>query len=82
MRALLLKDLGCSSNAARICQLYVGEDLSFKRDFKWVDGSLLQGLRFVPRHTSYTEAIWGRVRIFEELSLVSAAHHERLDGPR
>jgi HD-GYP domain-containing protein (c-di-GMP phosphodiesterase class II) len=48
---LLLKDLGCSSNAARICQLYVGDDLSFKRDFKWVDGSLPQVLRFVLRHT-------------------------------
>ena len=48
---LLLKDLGCSSNAARICQLYVGDDLSFKRDFKWVDGSFPQVLRFVLRHT-------------------------------
>jgi hypothetical protein len=25
---LLLKDLGCSSNAARICQLYMADDLS------------------------------------------------------
>jgi len=48
---LLLKDLGCSSNAARICQLYATNDLSFKRDFKWVDGSLPQVLRFVLRNT-------------------------------
>ncbi|HTU59173.1 MAG TPA: hypothetical protein VMF89_12080, partial [Polyangiales bacterium] len=27
---LLLKDLGCSSNAARICELYMTDDLSFK----------------------------------------------------
>ena len=27
--ALLLKDLGCSSNAARICELYLTDDLSF-----------------------------------------------------
>ena len=40
-----------SSNAARICQLYVTDDLSFKRDFKWVDGSLPQVLRFVLRNT-------------------------------
>jgi len=33
---LLLKDLGCSSNAARICELYLTDDLSFKRDFKTV----------------------------------------------
>ena len=31
---LLLKDLGCSSNAARICQLYLTDDLAFKHDFK------------------------------------------------
>ncbi len=37
---LLLKDLGCSSNAARICQLYLADDISFKRDFKLIDGSL------------------------------------------
>lgn len=29
---LLLKDLGCSSNAARICELYLTDDLQFKRD--------------------------------------------------
>jgi HD-GYP domain-containing protein (c-di-GMP phosphodiesterase class II) len=34
----------------------------------------------VQRHASYTEAILGRVRIFDELALVAAAHHERLDG--
>jgi HD-GYP domain-containing protein (c-di-GMP phosphodiesterase class II) len=34
----------------------------------------------VQRHASYTEAILGRVRIFDELARVSAAHHERLDG--
>ena len=48
---LLLKDLGCSSNASRICELYLTDDLAFKRDFKWVDGSLPQVLRFVLRHT-------------------------------
>jgi HD-GYP domain-containing protein (c-di-GMP phosphodiesterase class II) len=48
---LLLKDLGCSSNAARICSLYLADDLGFKRDFKTVDGSLPQALRFVLSHT-------------------------------
>lgn len=48
---LLLKDLGCSSNAARICELYLTDDLGFKRDFKQVDGSLGQVLRFVVGHT-------------------------------
>ena len=47
---LLLKDLGCSSNAARICELYAADDLSFKRDFKRVDDSLPTVLRFVVGH--------------------------------
>ena len=48
---LLLKDLGCSSNAARICELYLADDLQFKRDFKSVGDSLPQVLRFVFSHT-------------------------------
>ena len=41
---LLLKDLGCSSNAARICRLFLTDDLSFKHDAKTIDGSLPQAL--------------------------------------
>ena len=48
---LLLKDLGCSSNAARICELYLTDDRSFKHDFKTVGESLPQMLRFVFSHT-------------------------------
>ncbi|CAA9332397.1 MAG: Response regulator [uncultured Lysobacter sp.] len=48
---LLLKDLGCSSNAARICQLYLTDDRSFKRDFKQVGTSTAQVLGFVLSHT-------------------------------
>lgn len=48
---LLLKDVGCSSNAARICELYMTDDIAFKRDFKWVDGSFPQVVRFVLGHT-------------------------------
>lgn len=48
---LLLKDLGCSSNAARICELYLTDDLHFKRDFKTMGESLPQMLHFVFSHT-------------------------------
>ncbi|MCB1475977.1 MAG: HD domain-containing protein [Rhodobiaceae bacterium] len=48
---LLVKDLGCSSTAARICNHFIADDLSFKRDVKMVDGSLAQALRFVLTHT-------------------------------
>lgn len=59
---LLLKDLGCSSNAARICQLYLADDLSFKRDFKQIDGSLAQALRFVLSHTGLKSGLAERFR--------------------
>lgn len=61
---LLLKDLGCSSNASRICELYLTDDLSFKRDFKWVDGSLPQVLRFVLRHTGPSSGLVDRLKTF------------------
>ncbi len=48
---LLLKDLGCSSNAARICELYMTDDITFKADFKHWNGSLPQALNFVLSHT-------------------------------
>jgi putative nucleotidyltransferase with HDIG domain len=45
--ALLLKDLGCSSNAARICELYEADDLAFKRGYKTVGTSLAASVRFI-----------------------------------
>lgn len=49
---LLLKDLGCSSNAARICELYLADDLKFKHAFKLVDGSTKSALDFLYRETA------------------------------
>lgn len=59
---LLLKDLGCSSNAARICELYLTDDLSFKRDFKTVGTSLPQVLSFVLGHTGLKAPLAERFR--------------------
>jgi HD-GYP domain-containing protein (c-di-GMP phosphodiesterase class II) len=59
---LLLKDLGCSSNAARICQLYLTDDLAFKQDFARIDGSLPQALRFVLAHTGLKAGLAERFR--------------------
>lgn len=55
---LLLKDLGCSSNAARICELYLADDLGFKQRFKTVGPDLPSTLGFVFRETG-TLAGWG-----------------------
>lgn len=54
---LLLKDLGCSSNAARICELYATDDLSFKRNFKSVNGSLSQVVNFVVKNTGLKQGL-------------------------
>jgi HD-GYP domain-containing protein (c-di-GMP phosphodiesterase class II) len=59
---LLLKDLGCSSNAARICELYLTDDIKFKRDFKTVGDSLPQVLRFVLKHTGLKAGLAERFR--------------------
>jgi HD-GYP domain-containing protein (c-di-GMP phosphodiesterase class II) len=59
---LLMKDVGCSSNAARICQLYMTDDIAFKRDFMTVNGSLPQVLRFVLSHTGMNAGLAERFR--------------------
>jgi len=59
---LLMKDVGCSSNAARICQLYMVDDIAFKRDFMTVNGSLPQVLRFVLSHTGMHAGLADRFR--------------------
>jgi len=48
---LLLKDTGCSSNAARICELYLTDDIDFKRNFKTVGTSLSSVISFVINNT-------------------------------
>ncbi len=60
---LLLKDVGCSSNAARICELYMTDDIAFKRDFKWVDGSFPQVVRFVLGHTGLGAGLLDKFKV-------------------
>jgi HD-GYP domain-containing protein (c-di-GMP phosphodiesterase class II) len=49
---VLLKDLGCSSNAARICELYEADDRAFKQGYKTVGTSLAATLHFVFSRTA------------------------------
>lgn len=54
---LLLKDAGCSSNAARIYELYGGDDRRLKQDFKLVNNDkLTQVIDFVIKHTGEGES--------------------------
>lgn len=48
---LLLKDIGCSSNAARICQLFLTDDLIFKRNYKTIGTGMPSVLKFVLDHS-------------------------------
>jgi hypothetical protein len=59
---LLLKDLGCSSNAARICQLFATNDHDFKRNAKLVDDSLSQVLRFIAENTAVKSGLAEKLR--------------------
>jgi len=59
---IMLKDLGCSSNAARICALYLSDDIGFKRDFKTVSDSLPKVLGFVFSHTGLQAGLAERFR--------------------
>jgi putative nucleotidyltransferase with HDIG domain len=59
---MLIKDVGCSSNAARICQIYMIDDITFKRDLMTINGSLPQVLRFVLSHTGMNARLAERFR--------------------
>ncbi|WP_217429553.1 HD-GYP domain-containing protein [Sphingomonas bacterium] len=59
---LLLKDLGCSSNAARICDIYMADDRAFKRDFKLVGAGTGPILGFLLRHVGSNQPLGRRAR--------------------
>ena len=60
---LLLKDAGCSSNAARLWQLYGGDERAAKHDFKLVDSQSLFALgRYVLQHAGPGEDLRRRVQ--------------------
>jgi HD-GYP domain-containing protein (c-di-GMP phosphodiesterase class II) len=64
---LLLKDLGCSSNAARICKLFLTDDLVFKRDAKNLEHGLPAAIRFVLSHTGLKANLAERFRAMVEV---------------
>jgi hypothetical protein len=62
---LLLKDAGCSSNAARLCELYGHDDRETKYHFKFVNNDrFLDIARFVLGHTALGSGLKDR---FEKL---------------
>ena len=75
---IMLKDLGCSSNAARICALYLADDLKVKHDFKTVSDSLPQVLGFVFSHTGLKVGLAERFKAILNIARNSGALVEDL----
>jgi putative nucleotidyltransferase with HDIG domain len=68
--ALLMKDLGCSSNAARFAALFGANDHDLKSDIKHIDWTRpLESFRFVARHVAPGGSTLSRVwRFFAVLA--------------
>ena len=60
--SVLLKDAGCSSNAARLCELCRANDLNLKRNFRTVGPSLADTLRYVLTQTAPGAGYGARAR--------------------
>jgi putative nucleotidyltransferase with HDIG domain len=54
--AVLLKDLGCSSNAAAVCEFFVGDDRQLKHDFKLIGPAPEDFGAFIMREAGATAA--------------------------
>lgn len=66
---LLLKDAGCSSNAARLYELYGGDERKIKHDFKTVDNhDVKQITQFVINHTGVGESFIKKIKRLYQLS--------------
>lgn len=73
---LLLKDLGCSSNAARISDLYLTDDRQFKKDYKTVEPGLPGALDFIINHTGMNSDFAKRLKAIAKVMVnnKSVAH--------
>jgi HD-GYP domain-containing protein (c-di-GMP phosphodiesterase class II) len=59
--ALLLKDLGCSSNAARLCAIFGADDRALKRQHRLTDWTgTLPSLGYALRHAVPSSPPWAR----------------------
>jgi putative nucleotidyltransferase with HDIG domain len=54
--AVLLKDLGCSSNAARVAELFLGDDRKLKHQFKLIGPEASDFLAFIETNVGEDEA--------------------------
>ena len=68
--ALLLKDIGCSSNAARMCQILGGDDRAAKRRSKFADWSRpsFNNIAITWRNLPPSESLWQKTRRLIDLT--------------
>jgi HD-GYP domain-containing protein (c-di-GMP phosphodiesterase class II) len=68
--ALLLKDLGCSSNAGRMCYLFGSDDRQLKREVKTVDwSSLAQSAGYILHNVASGGSWLRKLRYFTRVAI-------------
>jgi putative nucleotidyltransferase with HDIG domain len=82
--ALLLKDIGCSSNAARMCQILGGDDRKAKREVKTVDWThpTLDGVKMAWRNALPGASLLHRVQKLGWLAVTQNRHNAEMIGLR
>jgi hypothetical protein len=66
---LLLKDAGCSSNAARMCELYGTDELLVKREFtKLNSDNLMEVVNFLLKHTGMGRGLREKIQLIANLA--------------
>jgi putative nucleotidyltransferase with HDIG domain len=66
--ALLLKDSGCSSNAARVCALFGHDDLAIKREHKTVNHQRLkEAIGYVTRNVQPEGSVFQRAKYLRQV---------------
>ena len=78
-----LKDLGCSSNAARIAQLFGGDDRDLKKDFKTTDWARLgESIKYTSKHALRHGTLKERVTRATRLGLAGPSAGRQLVATR
>lgn len=68
--ALLLKDLGCSSNAAKVCYLFGADDRTVKQNFKYANWqNPLAFLPYILRNIAPGESLYQRAARFASIAM-------------
>lgn len=82
--ALLLKDIGCSSNAARMCNILGGDDRSAKRSVKTVDWTRItaEGLKLAWRNALPGASPWRKALRVVRLGIDRERNNSEIIGIR